>query len=119
MPGNIKITRLPDLERCREFSTIGPQGMTIDDVNGGAVSIEMFLDLTKPSRSMPAVRWTSFNEKMQRYQGELLDKTAYTKEFLAARLPDGYDLTDLKLVWDSLYEACAGETVHDRTGVQQ
>lgn len=116
MPGNIKVTRLPDLDRCREFSTMGPQGITIDDVNGRAVSIEMFLDLTRPSGSTPAVRWTAFNDRTQRYQGELLDKTAYTKEFLAARLPNGYDFTGLKLLWDSLYEACARETVHDRTG---
>jgi HEPN/Toprim N-terminal domain 1 len=117
MPDNIKVTKLPELASFKEFSTIGPQGTTIDDVNGKAVSIEMFLDLTMPAGSTPAVRWTTHNDRLQRYQGELLDKNTYAKEFLSARPPmDYYDLTKLKLLWDSLYEACAGEKVHDRTG---
>lgn len=34
---------LPDLEMCRHYPTIGPGGSSIDNINGRACSIEMFL----------------------------------------------------------------------------
>jgi len=109
LPTNMKVAKLPDLEDCRSFPTIGPSGRALSDINGQAVSAEMFLDLTKVSKPEPVVRWTSFNDRLNRYQGELVGKVRHTKEFLKARRARDYDLRKLTHLWDSLYAACTGE----------
>ena len=63
-------------------------GSAQEDINGQAVSIELFLDLrTGPE---PCVRWTSYNSSIDLYQGALIAKERYTKRFLESRpLPPG------------------------------
>jgi hypothetical protein len=39
----------------------------------------------------------------------LIHKEKYTRAFLKAKSLATYDLTHLKMLWDRLYEACAGE----------
>ncbi len=56
-PGNLVITRLPNHTDFTSFPTIGPQGKSTEDINGKAVSIECFLDLSVKD-SEPAIRWT-------------------------------------------------------------
>ncbi len=43
LPENIRVAALPDIELARSYPTIGPQGMHEMDINGCAVSIELFL----------------------------------------------------------------------------
>jgi hypothetical protein len=48
-----------------------------------------YLDLGK----RPVVRWTSFNSKTDSYQGELINKTRYMRDFLRQRgRVEGYEL---------------------------
>ena len=51
IPSNVRIMHLPDLEMCLHYPTIGPGGSSIDNINGRACSIEMFLgkDILKKS----------------------------------------------------------------------
>ena len=104
LPSNMQVVRLPDLPQCRLFRTMGPSGCTQEDINGRAVSIELFLDLrTGPQ---PCVRWTSYNSNSQTYQGELVAKELYTKRFLESRtLPLEYDRSKLELLLDHLFGA--------------
>ncbi len=81
-PDNLRIFMLPDLSELESFNTIGPSGRNIENINGRAVAIECFLDLTKDMSGMPTVRWTSYNQKLDSYQGELINKEDYTKKFL-------------------------------------
>jgi len=112
LPSNIKIMRLPDLQECSSFRTIGPGGVQVMDVNGAATSIEMFLDLSKVDSDPPTVRWTSFNESMSRYQGELVDKGRHLKKFfeLHERKTSQYDLSRLQMLWNQIYNTCAEES---------
>lgn len=109
LPPNMKVTKLPDLRCCRNFATCGPTGQSYEDINGKAVSIELFLDLDREISQSPLVRWTAYNSRMDRYQGALVDKEEYIREFLGAEgTCSGYDTSKLGILWEHLYETCIG-----------
>jgi hypothetical protein len=87
------------------FPTIGPTGYSRQNVNGSAVSIECFLDLEKLPESERVIRWSSYNNKVNRYQGAFDGKDVILKSFSEANLTDGsYDTTKLMLLLDYLVE---------------
>lgn len=93
---NILITHLPDMEEFKKFKTIGPNGESICDVNGKAVAIECFLDLSK-NEDEPSIRWTNYEKDPDKYQGSLIDKEKYSKLFFSSNLKDGsYNVDKLK-----------------------
>jgi len=105
--GNLQTIVLPLLADMTRVLTRGPSGETIEDVNGRAVSIECFLELNCHSENPPVVRWTSFSSALQAYQGELIDKERYSKEFYrVASAHSTYDLRKLKLLWDFVVAQC-------------
>lgn len=107
LPANMLVVRLPDLPECRLFRTTGPNGSSQENINGRAVSIELFLDLRKGPQ--PCVRWTSYVPSIDKYQGELVDKGRYTKQFLKSRcLQQDYDTSKLELLLDHLSKAIVG-----------
>jgi hypothetical protein len=102
LPRNMRVIRLPNLPECTKFATVGPSGEAEEDINGRAISIELFLDLGG-SVNEPRVRWTSYNLKTASYQGELIGKEQYTKRFLAAgALEPGYDTSKLERLVDHI-----------------
>ena len=109
LPPNMHITLLPNLDECRCFDTVGPTGNSKDDVNGQAVSIEMFLDFRYGVIGMPKVRWTSYNDKLNCYQGELINKEYYVRSFLKRKRFSDYDLSKLQLLWQHLIGCCIAD----------
>lgn len=103
IPPNMFIMKLPDRANLKQFSTVGPNGQHKADINGCAAAIECYLDLEPDA----LVRWTSFNDKINRYQGELLNKTQAAKDFLSqrTRLP-GYNYSGIEAVLDGIIESC-------------
>ncbi len=99
-----------DLEKCQQIRTLGPNGDSVENVNGRAASIEFFLDLSYGSVPPPTVRWTSYDEKQDAYQGELVDKEIYVRAFFdaAGRRP-GYDTLCLTYLWDHIVSRCLGK----------
>lgn len=83
IPSNVKIMHLPDLEMCNHYPTIGPEGFSIDNINGRACSIEMFLgkDILKKSGEYEPIRWKAYLDKVNAYQGEIVSKSQVLKEF--------------------------------------
>jgi hypothetical protein len=77
-------------------------------LTGSAVSVECFLDIWLEGEDRPTVRWTSFNEEFDAYQGELLHKEIYTHRFLEAkkRATKTYDYSRLNLLWNHLVGIC-------------
>ena len=72
-------------EIARRYPTVGPQGNLQMDVNGLACSIELYLGrsaLSGSSGDLRPVRWTAFNDRLQRYQGEIEGKAAVVELFL-------------------------------------
>ena len=103
IPENMRVLRLPDMPRFKMFKTTGPSGKSTSDINGKAAAIECYLDL----HESPLVRWSSYNAKQDTYQGELVNKDDYTKEFLRQReRVDGYDYSGIEAVLDMLIDAC-------------
>lgn len=82
-PDTMLIMKLPDHCAFEKIETIGPQGTSIEDINGLAVSIECFLDFNSHT---PQIRWVSFNKATQSYQGALVAKDDYIQEFKSADL---------------------------------
>jgi len=107
LPPKMRIATLPDIEEARRFRTLGPTGETTEDINGKAVSIELFLDFPR-RRNKPAVRWTSFNDSVGQYQGELIEKENHVKFFHdKCGRGKGYDLSKLRDLWSYIIKTCA------------
>lgn len=99
-PKSFLITKLPDCEEFKNFNTIGPQGKSLEDINGRAVAIECFLDFDSIGK-IPYVRWTSYNKNADKYQGELVNKDAYVRSLKKNNLTDGiYNIQKLKYLID-------------------
>lgn len=111
LPYNMGVVMLPDLEEFQAFETIGPTGNQKVDINGKAVAIECYLDFNRSCLpKTPKVAWSSYKNDVKQYQGALIDKEKYTKDFLSftpeSLLCSGYNLTKLRKVVDTIFEKC-------------
>ncbi len=116
LPANLLVLTLPRLESAGSYPTIGPTGMSSMDVNGLACSIELYLgsDVLRGNdgRSQP-VQWRGFNQKLQRYQGELIDKRRAQEAFIdkaqaalaSPRVRQVQDWTGMELVLTTIIES--------------
>ena len=104
-PNSLVIIKLPDYSDFLHMKTCGLQGETIEDINGRAVAIECFLDFDSV-QIKTQIRWTSLNNKINQYQGELENKDFYTRKFHKSRLTDGsYDITKLRFLIDYIVKS--------------
>jgi HEPN/Toprim N-terminal domain 1 len=109
LPPRMRVAVLPDLEECRRVRTLGPSGTHYEDINGRAVSIEWFLDTSIPGHPEPTVRWTTYNDALNAYQGELIDKETYTRHFFATvKRGAKHDWPKLARLWEHLLATCTG-----------
>jgi hypothetical protein len=108
----ILFCKLPDHHDFTRFRTIGPNGSSHEDINGAAVAIECFLDLSTIDDSEIQIRWTSFNRALQKYQGELEGKENAVRAFKKADLTGGsYDTSKLEFVLDYLVDQWIGKSL--------
>lgn len=93
LPENIRVRQYPPLDLATHYPTLGPPptppteaGVAYADVNGLAGSIEMYLGhdilILKDGRLRP-VQWRSYIPGVHQYQGEITDKPALHKAYLA------------------------------------
>ena len=102
IPENMSIMKLPDLDKFNDFLSIGPSGEFNGNINGKAIAIECFLDLS--IENIPRIRWSNFHDKMQDYQGSLEKKDKYVRAFKKVKTTkDDYDFSILRLseLWDT------------------
>lgn len=103
IPGNMRVIKLPDRPEFCSFKVIGPNGTHKANINGRAAAIECYLDLDENA----CVRWSSFNRHTNSYQGELVDKQKYLRDFLKQRAMNiGYDYSRITSVLDAICEEC-------------
>ncbi len=115
LPHRMRVVTLPDLGEARSFPTLGPSGRAIEDVNGRALAIELFLDLKAAGVDDIAVRWTAYNDQLDQYQGHLVNKDEHTRCFLeAVKRGQPYDFTKLTILWEHLITACSGTASRTR-----
>lgn len=102
---NMLIYHLPYLQELNNIKTTGPDGEFYSDINGKAVAIECFLDFNSVNFE-PIIRWSNYNETMGQYQGALINKDEYTKQFKRSNLHDGsYDCSKLNALVDDIIES--------------
>ena len=81
---NVRIVFLPHLPHAEKYPTLGPAGLTKMDVNGLACSIELYLGadvLSDPSTQLIPIQWKGYDEKLRRYQGEIMHKPEIQSRF--------------------------------------
>lgn len=106
-PRNLKVMKLPDLEEFSSFATEGPTGRHYADVNGKAVAIECFLDLSYKVTKEPVVRWSLYKSDINTYHGALEEKEHYTKQFKKVKsINDRYDFRKLNLLLNHIVDVC-------------
>ena len=85
LPSNIRLLTLPDAQIGLDYPTVGPQGLQRMNVNGLAGGIELYLGpgaLRDGTGKFRPVRWTGYNKKLNRYQGEVEGKREIVELFL-------------------------------------
>ncbi|MEI9983367.1 MAG: hypothetical protein WDN69_09305 [Aliidongia sp.] len=103
----MRVLKLPDRPSFKEFSTVGPTGEHVADINGKAAAIECYLDVGP----MPIVRWTNYDHRRDCYQGHIVGKDELAKEFLAQKaLVRGYDYSGLDAILTMLIRECVSIT---------
>jgi hypothetical protein len=124
LPENFVVIQYPDLPLLRSYPTLGSTGIVPADVNGVAASIELYLGedvLRTESGSLTPVHWKGSNERMNRYQGVIIDKAAVLKRFeaklsrCAADLGavSTYDWSGMRAVIDALCRAAGATAARD------
>ncbi len=114
-PPTMHICRLPDHAFFSAVPTIGPNGVSQENINGSAVAIECFLDLTRFRDRSHLIRWTSYHRELNRYQGEIEGKDELVRQFKKANLTGGrYDASRLTflieyLVGEWIAHCCSAE----------
>lgn len=75
------------------------------DINGQGAAIECYLGLD----GEPRVRWNNYNAAIEAYQGELIDKDRYKRNFLDQREKvSDYDYAKVTSVLDMIIRNCVG-----------
>ena len=104
---NMRIVKLPDRPAFKQFRTIGPTGEHLADINGKAAAIECYLD----AGSEPVVRWTSYDQKRDCYQGLVEAKEEIASRFLhQKKIEPGYDYSGLESILTMLISECVSIT---------
>jgi hypothetical protein len=106
---SIKIMKLPALDFCVAYPTIGPNGRDYSDINGLAVSIELFFgeDIIKNNNDFYPIQWTNYVEKLDMYQGHIVNKNEIIVK-LEEKLknPDlrNQDWSKLIFLWETIFK---------------
>ncbi|RYE16163.1 MAG: hypothetical protein EOP45_17970 [Sphingobacteriaceae bacterium] len=105
---NFKILRYPNLPLANKYPTVGPTGNKKMNVNGLACGIELYLgrDTLMDGDSLTPVQWKGYNEKENKYQGEIHNKSAIQDRFREKikAVTDG-DFEDMTLILKSIFNA--------------
>jgi hypothetical protein len=115
LPKNIVAIALPNIEIAQKYPTVGPQGCHLVDINGRAVSIELFLgsEALAADGGLRPVRWTSYDKLVGEYQGELEGKRDALAVFRTAlaRYSSPQEARDafpeLVTLWGAIFRAAA------------
>lgn len=108
LPSNISVMTLPNMVDFENFQTVGPSGVSVENINGKGVAIECFLDM--PPGIDPVVRWHSFNKNAKKYQGVLEKKDKFVKHFKKSYGSASYQLDKLGYLLDRIIETAIAQT---------
>lgn len=114
IPDNIKVTSYPDIDIARDYPAIGPAGISRVDINGLACSIELYFgtDVLTQDQQLTLVQWKGYDESIQQYQGEVLNKKALQDAFSrkverCIADPSAVSTTDwgaMRAIWQHIFQ---------------
>lgn len=85
LPQHVRIVFLPHLGLAERYPTLGPSGKSYMDINGLAGSIELYFGLdvlTDASGDLMPIQWKGYDDRLRRYQGEIMHKPELQNRFL-------------------------------------
>lgn len=84
LPSNICVMTYPDISSADSYPTQGPNGESLQNVNGSACSIELFFgrDVLTINGQLVPVQWKAYDERVRRYQGEVQHKDLLKDRFM-------------------------------------
>ena len=114
MPDNIKVIAYPDIDLARNYPAIGPAGISQMNINGLACSIELYFgaDVLIQDGKLTPVQWKGYDESINQYQGEILNKKTIQDAFMkkARRCiadRNALNTTDwesMRIVWKCIFQ---------------
>lgn len=111
LPPNMRSMLLPNLDEFCQFPALGPEGVSVTDINGRAAAIECYLDLNLPTYPPAQVLWSNYKKDIDAWHGALQFKETYQKKFydqLPETLREGpYDTSKLLKLLDAMIEEAA------------
>ncbi|PSW27178.1 hypothetical protein C9I94_04200 [Photobacterium swingsii] len=115
LPDNIKVIHYPYLPFAEKYPTLGPTGNQRANINGLAGSVELYLgeDVLKNKSGFIPIQWKGYEKSLERYQGEIMDKTKIQQEFYKKlevcekdrSQIDNYDWSGMHLLLQSIFKA--------------
>jgi hypothetical protein len=84
IPSNYRLIQLPHLPLGRAYPTVGPSGVTLENINGRAASIELYFGedvLRRVDGSLAPVQWTSLDSGVGSWQGNVMEKGKLQRAF--------------------------------------
>lgn len=84
LPDNIKVLNYPDIDLAKNYQTIGPNGKSIQDINGLACSIELYFgeDILRENGEFIPIQWKSLDNRINKYQGVIQNKDQLKEKFM-------------------------------------
>lgn len=115
-PPNVSVLQYPDLDFARDYPTLGPHGLVKADVNGLAGGLELYFGLdvlTEEDGTLTPVQWRGYDDRLERYHGELINKRKLQERFeaklraceLDREQLDKHDWSAMRLIIGSLTKA--------------
>jgi hypothetical protein len=80
---NILVMNYPNIALADSYPTCGPNGESVQNVNGSACSIEHYFgrDVLTIDGQLVPVQWKAFDDRVKRYQGEIRQKDLLKARF--------------------------------------
>ena len=121
LPETVRVTCLPSLPWFASYPTDGPDGRALSNIDGRACAIELYLGkeaLTDSQGQLRPVRWGGYNDKVARYQGQVVGKDDIQKHFerslAAVRNGDSrreaFDFAGVEAIFDQVFTVLAEDT---------
>lgn len=116
LPPNIKIMYLPEIERLKNYPTIGPTGENLMNINNISGSIEMYLGqnalFNNDTETYYPIQWKGYDVGQKQYQGEIIEKDIVQQNYYKilelcennSNEITNFDFEDIKLILENLFE---------------
>ena len=115
LPPNLLVINYPNIAFANSYPTRGPNGESVQNVNGSACSIELYFgrDVLTVDGQLVPVHWKAYDERTKRYQGEIQQKNLLKNRFLQktdASKRNGVDTAsghweDMRRLLESVFDA--------------